>query len=605
MGKKTISNKKKSNKPIAKSAKPISQGEVWNLDEILGNKSIDSLLADLRIKIDAFTKFRQKLNDNISVQDFKDMIVLKEDITVLANKIGAYYQLRFAEDSSDQKTLSELTKIKQLLTELSNNMIFFTLWFMHIDDKAAKRLIDAKELSKYRYFLLDIRKLKPYTKTEEIEQIMNLKDLTSSEALTTLYELITNSFVYDFNGKKINEEELRSYTHSKDAKLRKHAYDALLNKYSENSTVLNEIYKDIIMDWGNEVKIRHYKSPINVRNINNDIDDKAVEAMMNVVKRNAPLFTEYFRLKQSLNNRSGDKYPFSRYHLYAPYNTKISEAYDYEKSKQMVLSMFNDFDKRFYDAAKNIFEKKHVHSHPMQNKRGGAFCECISTDILPYLLLNHTGKLRDVFTMAHELGHGIHYTFSRVQSNFTYHASLPMAETASTFAEMLLAEKLLKESGNDEIKKYIIIQNLDNNYAKIIRQVYFVLFEVYAHANVGMQKHDLEKYYYSLLKEQFGNMEVPDAFKNEWNYIPHIHESPFYCYAYAWGNLLVLALYDMYKKQGKAFVEKYVKLLSYGGGKSPKDMLAELGIDPSDEKFWETGFAIIREEIEELKRLTR
>jgi oligoendopeptidase F len=401
---------------------------------------------------------------------------------------------------------------------------------------------------------------------------------------------------------------VRSFVHSKIPKDRKDAYDVLLGKFIENSNVLTELYKNIVMDWCNEgIKIRKHSSPISIRNISNDIEDKAVQALMNVVRKNSGIFAEYFKIKHKLNSDVGAKYDFSRYHLYAPYDIKISESYDYEKSKTLVFDTFKKFDERFYTAAKDIFDRKHVHSHPKQNKRGGAFCSSVSTDILPYLLLNHTDKLRDVFTMIHELGHGIHYTFSQVQTNFTYHASLPMAETASTFAEMLLADRMLKESKDDKIRQYILIQMLDNQYATIIRQIYFVIFEMYAHENImkGATKEDLEKYYYSLLKEQFGSMKIPEIFRNEWNYIPHIHESPFYCYAYAWGNLLVLALFDMYKKDSKSFVEKYIKLLSYGGGKSPKDMLSEIGIDPADEKFWQRGFDTIKEEIKELKRLAK
>jgi len=381
-----------------------------------------------------------------------------------------------------------------------------------------------------------------------------------------------------------------------------------LTKFKDNSTTLNEIYKNIVLDWYNDsIKIRGYKNPITVRNIANDVDDAAVEAMMNVVRKNTKLFSEYFALKHKMNKDRGAVYELSRYHLYAPFNAKIPEDYDYRQSKKIVLETFQEFDQRFYEMAKSMFDKKHIHSHPKKDKRGGAFCECTGLEVMPYVMLNHTKVLNSVFTMAHELGHAIHYMLAQSQTEFTYETPLPMAETASVFAEMLLAQKLLKESKNKDVKISIIMQLLDNQYATIGRQTYFVLFEQLAHDKIiqGITKEQLDNEYIKLLEEQFGVMKVPELFKHEWNYIPHIHETPFYCYSYSWGNLLVLALYDMYKKEGKSFVEKYVKMLSYGAGKSPKDILSELGIDPRDERFWQRGFDTIKEEVEELKKMSR
>ena len=232
----------------------------------------------------------------------------------------------------------------------------------------------------------------------------------------------------------------------------------------------------------------------------------------------------------------------------------------------------------------------------------------MTKDVAPYLLLNHTDSLRDVSTMIHELGHGIHDIFAgEKQTDLERHASLTICETASVFSEMMLAERLLKECSNNNEKKYVLTQSLDNQYATIVRQAYFVIFEIYAHDAImkGATKEELDEQYYVLLKEQFGDMPIPEIFKHEWNYIPHIHESPFYCYAYAWGNLFVLALYDMYKKEGKPFIDKYVELLSAGGSDSPANLMKKLGIDAESEEFWQRGFNIIKEEVQELKKLVK
>jgi len=605
----TQSNKKPLNKKDSKDSKPVKiQGDVWDLEDVLGTKTSEQHISDLKVKIEAFKKFRDKLNDNISNETFREILLAKEQIKKSIARLMHYYNLKFFENNADSATLAKLTLMNQMATEWSNDIIFFALWFMRIDDKVAKRLMSDKSIIKYLHYLETVRIMRPYTKSEEIEQIINLKELTGAEALVTLYNILTNGFTFEFDGKTLNQEELRSYVRDPDPKIRQKAYEVLLQKFGDNSIALNEIYKNVVMDWYNDgIKIRGYKNPMNIRNIGNDVDDKAVDALLNVVRKNSRLFAEYFVLKHKINKDHGEDYEHSRFHLYAPFSIKISEDYEYEYSKSLVLDTFKEFDQRFYERAKSIFEKRHVHSHPKKDKRGGAFCECTATDVVPYVLLNHTGKLNDVFTIAHELGHAIHYTLAQSQTEFTYETSLPMAETASVFAEMLLSQKMLRESKDDTVKTAILMHMLDSQYATIGRQAYFVLFEKLAHDKIkdGITKEQLDTEYIKLLEEQFKPMKVPELFKHEWNYIPHIHESPFYCYAYAWGNLLVLALYDMYKKEGQGFIEKYIKMLSYGGSKAPKDILAEIGIDPTDEKFWQRGFDTIREEVEELKKITK
>jgi oligoendopeptidase F len=272
-----------------------------------------------------------------------------------------------------------------------------------------------------------------------------------------------------------------------------------------------------------------------------------------------------------------------------------------------VLETFREFDHNFYNLAKKVFDEKHIHSEITENKRGGAYCYSVIKDLTPYILLNHTNKLRDVFTMAHELGHAVHDLAAKDQTEFTHHPSLPLAETASVFAEILLTKKMLKNASNEE-KKEILVNFLDNQYSTITRQAYFILFEIEAHKKIkeGATSEELNRLYLENLKEQFGEfIDVPEIFQYEWNTIPHIHETPFYCYAYAFGNLLVLALYRMYEKEGKDFISKYMKILSYGGSESPINILKEVGIDITKEEFWQKGFEIIKEHLEMLENLSK
>lgn len=585
--------------------------EIWNLKDILGKENINTIINTIKSDVEKFKRYKRKL-DSLDENKLLEIILLKEKITENMMRLESYYSLRFYENTKDNEATAKLSMLKQFGTELGNETMFFSLWFMKLDDKRANKFINSKKLVTFKHYLERIRALKNHTLSEDTERIINLKNITSS-GFFDIYEHITNSFEYEFKGKKIGEEELRAKCRDPDAKTREKAYRMLLERYAGHKSELSEIYRNIVLDWYNEdVNIRKYPSSISSRNLSNDLDDKTIEALLNVIRKNNKVFQEYFKLKHSMINKNlkrGEKFKLSRYHLYAPYTIKLKK-YDYEYSKKYVLETLKQFDKRFYDAAKSIFDAKHVHSHPQKNKRGGAFCHMVTNKHLPYILLNHTDDIRDMFTLAHEFGHGIHDVLSMKQPNLIQHAPLPLCETASIFSEMILAERILKESKSDEEKKYILMNLLDNQYASINRQAYFVIFEKFAHENIvkGIEVKDLDNEYLRLLKEQFGEMEVPEAFKNEWNYIPHLHEYPFYCYAYAFGNLLVLALYDIYKKthatnNEKKFIDKYVKILESGGSRSPKDSLSEIGIDITSEKFWQRGFRIIEEEVKELKRL--
>jgi len=584
------------------------KGVVWNVDEILEGKSFEFILQSLITKTESFKKYRALLDNKISIEKFYEILKSLEDIHLTAVKLQTYTSLRAYENTKDSDALAKLSKLKQVSTEISNELMFFTLWFMHLDDNIAQKILDAKILAKYNYYFKEIRKLKPYTKSEEIEKLLNIKDTNGIDAFSEIYDIITNGFIFEMEGKKLTEEEIKVHVNLPNAQKRKEAYDKILEKHAEHSTVLSELYKDIAIEWYNDgIKIRGYKSPINIRNVSNDISDKAVETLLNTVRKNTKMFSDYFKIKYQINIKNGQKYPYSRYHLYAPFPLKLPKKYDYETSKKIVLDVYKEFDSRFYNNALKVLNSGHIHSHPQKDKRGGAFCMGINTKTMPYMMLNHTDSLKDVFVLVHELGHTVHYVFAENCTELTYHAAIPLAETASVFSEMLLAKKLLRESKSDAEKMYILIQSLDNQFATIIRQAYFTIFEKITHEEVirGVNTDLLNQKWYDTLKEQFGDMEIPEGFKHEWLYVSHLFNSPFYCYGYAWGNLFVLSLYDMYKKDGKKFIDKYIELLSAGGSDSPANLMNKLGVNPESEEFWQRGFNIIKEEIEELKKLAK
>ncbi len=584
------------------------QKETWNLKDILpeiNSKEYKILLEELEKATKYIESYRNKINPNIDIKDFMSVIKAKEKIAEITSRLCDYAYLWFSQDTSNQEAKNYRSLTEQLLVNISNRIMFFSLWFKDLDEKNANKIIE-KVPSEYKYMLKYLRILKPHTLTEKEEKIINLKETTGSNALIKLYDMVTTNFTFKLRIRNKNleltREELTGYVKNNDPKVRKAAYQSLYKVYSEHSDILNEIYRNLILDWKNEnLGLRKFSKPITPRNISNDVSYKSINSLLEVTKKNKGLFQEYFKLKAKICKIKN----MSRYDIYTQYKTK-DKKHSYEESKKLVLVAYKSYSEEMYNYAKKMFDLKHIEPLARKNKMSGAYCMMITPKIEPYVLLNHTGDLRDVFTMAHELGHSIHDQLASNHSILTAHPPLILAETASVFGEMILFENLMKSTKEKEIKKMILIQQLDNIYATILRQTYFILYEIKAHEMIakGTTLEELNKTYLENLKEQFGNsLVIPKEFKYEWITIPHIFHTPFYCYAYSFGNLLVLALYEKYRKEGKSFVTKYLKILSYGGSENPSKILKEVGIDIESEDFWQSGFNLVKEMINDLKKL--
>lgn len=575
----------------------------WDLSDIckeFNDEILKKNFEEIDQKVRAFEAIRKDLNDDTGSEKVLEALKNMEETCLIMYRISAYASLKLSENTSDHAYQAFNSKIEQFLTEIRNRQLFFYLWWKDLDDSRAKEIL--KDLGKYAFMMESSRRFKKHTLNENEEKIIGLKNITGSSALANIYDIITNAYTFEFQGKKdVSREEVAKHVKDADPKIRKEAYDVLLSRYGENESALGEIYRGIVLDWINDgLKIRSYENPISIRNLGNNVPDEAVEALLNVSKKNIIVLQDYFKLKAKMIGV--DK--LRRYDVYAPLKD-VAKDYKFDESKDIVLGVFKDFDEEIYGYAKRMFDKKHIHSDIQKGKRGGGFCSSVLPEIDPYILLNFVGKYNDVSTMAHELGHAVHDMIASDKSIFDWHSSLPLAETASIFSEMLLASNLLEKGLPKDEKIHLLATQLDGIYASIIRQAYFVIFEKKAHELIdkGATITELNDAYLELLKEQFGDsVEVEEIFKHEWKYIPHIYYTPFYCYAYAFGNLLVLALYKMYQDEGEPFIPKYKKILSYGGSESPVNILKEVGIDIKDEMFWQGGFDLIKDLVGNLKK---
>ncbi|NPA93346.1 MAG: M3 family oligoendopeptidase [Chloroflexi bacterium] len=579
----------------------------WRLNDLFPSPEAALAAFDtLEEKVAAFEAHRSALRPDIPEDEFLNLLRELEDIVKLAERIYGYAHLRFSENTQDEAAQNLLGQVRQRMAEIENRLLFFDLWWKALDDENAERLMAVA--GDYRYYLEKMRLYRPHTLSEAEEKVINLKDSTGAMALITLYSAITNRYTFklevDGETKELTRGELMVYARHHDPDLRAAAYQELYRVYGNDSSILGQIYQNRVRDWYNEnVLLRKFPTPISVRNLANHLPDEVVETLLTVTRENAEVFRRFFRLKA----RWLGVERLRRYDIYAPV-AKADKTYDFGEAVEMVMAAYRRFDPKVAELAERVLAENHLDSEVRKGKSGGAFCSTVTPDFTPWVLVNYQGRPDDVATLAHELGHAVHSMLAQHHTAFTQHAILPLAETASTFGEMLLVDMLLEQETDEAVRRDLLFRQVDDNYATIMRQAYFALFEKQAHDMVreGASVNDLAAAYMDNLHDQFGDaVEVSDEFRWEWVSIPHIYHAPFYVYAYAFGQLLVLALYQRYQQEGKAFIPRYLNLLAAGGSKPPMQILQEAGVDVTQAAFWQGGFDLIAQWVAQLEALPR
>jgi len=585
----------------------------WNLDDIVTEKDFERLFNKTLKDADRYEYWYKKMRPSISVKLFNEFLKFSE--TSVKNLARLYYRAFLAEavdqNSSEPKVMK--SRVKELELKISDSSRKIRHWIKGkkvgnkkaLDDKNAARLF--KSAGDLNYVLEYMRETARHTLDNFTESIIQYKDSNGVRALEDLRSQIETEFEFQFKpegrkkAKMLNQSQLTSYMHSPDPNERKEAYLVLLSKFRDNINKFYIIYQSVIKDWIYESKLRKYKSPISMRNKSNHVSDRAVLTLLDVCSENRKIYQDYFKLKAGM---IGVK-KISRFDIYAPVD-KGRGNINFSDAKEEVMDCLKDFSEGFYRKAERIFKKEHIDSHPASAKQAGAFCATVSPGIEPYILLNFDGTKRDVLTLAHELGHGIHSLYAEKHSPSAQHANLPLSETASTFCEMIVFERLYREAKNTDAKKKLLVDKLGDSYAAVLRQNYFVKFELelYDKISGGLSPEDISEIYFNNLKEQFGNsVDVAPVFRYEWSYIPHFVHSPFYCYAYNFGELLSLSLYSRYKSEGKKFLPVIEKLLSAGGSENPEIVLKEAGVNINSGAFWQNAFEQVKSWVKELRAL--
>ncbi|MGI9534980.1 MAG: M3 family oligoendopeptidase, partial [Thermodesulfobacteriota bacterium] len=582
----------------AKKSRTGAEGVKWNLNDLYKGINDTRIERDIR-KIQQNAKnFEKRYRNKIKSSKLSSATLFKavkelEQISEGLGRILSFAYLLFACDTNNQKFGAFLQSMQEKTTEIRNMLMFFDLEWVKLPDKTATRLLKDKKLSGYAHFLKHEREYKPHTLSEPEEKILAEKANTGSRAFSRLFDEVINNIAFDIklNGKvkSMTETEILSLQYHPDRKTRKLATESLTNGLEKNAHILTYIFNTLVNEHSINDRLRTYPHIMASRNLSNEIDNKTVRVLIDTTVKNYSMVATYYNLKKKLLGLR-KMYEHDRY---APVLSE-DKTIKYSECKKIVLEAFSDFSPKMAQIAKMFFNKNWIDAELREGKRGGAFSHGTVPGVHPYVFVNYSGKMRDVMTVAHELGHGIHQYLSRKQGYFQADTPLTTAETASVFAEMLVFHKLIEYEKNNKIKLAIMCGKLEDIFATVFRQVVLTNFEEELHtsrrSSGELSKEKINELWMKTNKAMYGNsVELTDNYKIWWMYIPHFIHSPFYCYAYSFGELLVLALYQKYIEEGKSFVPKYIDMLSSGGSDAPENIVKKVGVNIKDPKFWQGG----------------
>jgi len=517
-----------------------------------------------------------------------------------------YAQLLFSADSEPDEHKALIARVREAWSAISEQTLFFELEILRIDEEHFSRLVKDPEIAAYRHYLEQLRVHTPYTLSEEVEQALKRKDLSGREAFVQLFDELSAGLRFSFrmpgeeDEREVTGEELLSLLYHADRGVRETAFATFLRKHAEQSLVLTSCFNNILLDHGREAELRGYPDLMTPTHLASETAPEMVERMMEVSEQNYSLAQDYFALKKTLLGYETLK----NTDLYAPVGGE-GRHYPLDEARRLVLDSFGGFSPRLAEAAAAFFDERRIDLLPRPGKSGGAFCMGMMPGRLPYVLTNFTGTLRDVSTLAHELGHGVHYTLSQKQHLFHFHAPLPFAETASVFAEMLLTRHLLQHERDRETRVALLCAKIEDIIATTFRQNVLTRFELAAHRQRGeglLSADDLCRLWWDENRKLFGDkVEMIEPYRWGWSYISHFIHARFYCYSYVFGELLTLSLYQRYLEEGSSFVPKYLDLLASGGSDRPQALLDPFAIDLADPGFWQKGYDVVRGLLDELR----
>lgn len=597
-----------------KSPAPKSKTDLprWDLTDLYKSPDDKKLKADLAKQAADAAKMQKAYMGKIaklSAPQFAKMIAEYEALQDLTGKLGSYSYLYYCLNVTDPARGQFLQSVSEALNEAGTKLVFFTLEICQIAPAAYKTLLKNKAVAHYQPWLDSVRDWRDHMLPQEIEEKLHEKDVAGRSAWIRLFDEFEAGLRFNMDGKELPISDVLNMLSDKEEKTRKAAAEVLGTTLGKNISTFSLITNTLAKDKAIEDGWRKYPSPEAARHLSNQVEQPVVDALVKAVRAAYPkLSHRYYALKAKWMGKKKLAY----WNRNAPLPSDLDRSYSWEQSRELVLSAYHDFSPKLAAVGQKFFDNGWIDVPPQAGKTSGAFAHPVVPSAHPYLLLNHHGKTRDVMTLAHELGHGVHQVLAGKQGALMCDTPLTLAETASVFGEMLTFQKLLSQAKDKKTRKIMLASKVEDMLNTVVRQIAFYSFERELHAARKKQEltpDDIGKIWMKVQAESLGPaLEFDDNYRHFWAYISHFVHSPFYVYAYAFGDCLVNALYGVYQEQktDKAraeFAEKYLDMLTAGGTLRHKALLKPFGLDASKPDFWTKGLKVIEKMIDELETL--
>ncbi|MGM0505687.1 MAG: M3 family oligoendopeptidase [Bacteroidota bacterium] len=582
-----------------------AESVVWDLSDLYESVNDPAWKQDAESVKQEAVSFSDRWRGRIHMLKSPEFLIMMreyEQLVERSRKVGAFAHLAWSVSTDDPILGKALQTANELGSEIGQTLAFFQVEWMAVDESRANELIESDELEPYRHYLEASRRFREHTLGEGEEKVLSAKRVTGRSAWTRYFDEVMGKTRYQLDGESLSQQQILSKLHLPDRDLRKRAHASITETLHSLRHTTATIFNTVLADKATDDRLRGYSHWCASRNLANEIDDGSVDRLVDSVTSAYPVVQNYYKLKTKWMGLD-QLYDYDRYTSIRKTETVIT----WEEARETVLEAFDDFHPEMARIAKLFFDRQWIDAAIKPGKRGGAYSASTVASVHPYVFMNYDGQLRDVQTLAHELGHGVHQYLSREQGELQSSTPLTTAETASVFAEMLVFEKMMDKLEDPEERLSLLVSKIDDTIATVFRQVSMNRFENAIHTarrEDGEQTFEQFSSHWRATQEDLygGAVQLTDGYDAWWSYVPHFLHTPGYVYAYAFGELLVLALYQSWKDGASGFEDRYLELLSAGGSDWPHQLISRVGMDIHDASFWNRGLAVFESMVEDAKK---
>ena len=579
---------------------------VWNLKDLYESPKAKNLNNDLNQLRKITKKFEKKYTYKItklSPSQLLKAIIELENIDIKIDKIMSYAHLLVAEDGNNENNKIFYQQMQEQITNIASSIVFFSLELNEVSNAKLNKIYADKKLEPYKNWIKNIRKFKPYQLDVKTEKLLQEKSITSRSAWVRLFDDTIASLKFPFKGKNLSSAEIFNFLSDKKESNRKKSAEVVSGVLKDNISLFTSITNNLAKDKSINDKWRGLPNPVSSRNLSNVVEDEVVEALTETIKENYPKIAHrYYKIKAKWFKKKSLMY----WDRNAPLPFQSQSIYSWKDARQIVSDAYSNFDQRAGNIVNKFFDNSWIHAPVIPGKSPGAFAASTVPSAHPFILVNYQGKARDIATLAHELGHGIHqYLAGKKQTYFNSSTPLTLAETASVFGEMLTFKSLLSITKKENERKGLLANKVEDMLNTVVRQIAFFEFEKRIHDQRKIKElsvNEICKIWIDVQKQSLGpSIKFNDDYKYFWSYIPHFIHSPFYVYAYAFGDCLVNSLFNVYESKLPKFEDKYITLLESGGSNTYDKLLKPFGLNPKKKDFWQKGVNVIESLIDQLE----